>query len=202
MDLLFKHRQYDLVLDVYTGLQRFNIDCVTLALGAHYHINTPESAEAARNMIRVLMQQYYLSRRALMYAAMLFLKQNLPHVALETLKHCREGTLVFNLQLMCYAKLGQIQDILKGLDEAVERANIITKPLNIRLYSDTMCEIRQAMAKCDNQRSVQKFDFLEKDLSGLGVFSLQTASVLLDKTIHGERHRLKESGKRKVVRVD
>lgn len=36
--MLYDHGRYELVLDVYSGVQSFNIDCVTLALAAQYQI--------------------------------------------------------------------------------------------------------------------------------------------------------------------
>ncbi|BFY98131.1 hypothetical protein BsWGS_01171 [Bradybaena similaris] len=179
MDLLYKHGQYQLVADVYTGLQNFNIDCVTLVFGAFYHINTPASCEAAENLVKDLLQEYTLSKRALLYVVMLSLNQ-----------------------LMCYAKLGQIPDIFKGLDEAIKRANDMSRPLNTRLYSDTMRDVRQAINSSANQRHLQKFNKIEQELSSLGALSPQKVVFYVDRTIFGQRSNAKQSGKPGIMQAE
>ncbi|BFY98130.1 hypothetical protein BsWGS_01170 [Bradybaena similaris] len=202
MDLLYKHGQYQLVADVYTGLQNFNIDCVTLVFGAFYHINTPASCEAAENLVKDLLQEYTLSKRALLYVVMLSLNQNKPDAALEMLKMFKADNLVLNVKLMCYAKLGQIPDIFKGLDEAIKRANDMSRPLNTRLYSDTMRDVRQAINSSANQRHLQKFNKIEQELSSLGALSPQKVVFYVDRTIFGQRSNAKQSGKPGIMQAE
>ncbi|CAG5120270.1 unnamed protein product, partial [Candidula unifasciata] len=202
MDLLYKHGHYYQVLDVYTSLQAFNIDCVTLAFGAFYHINTPESYEAAENLVKELLQKHTLSRRALLYVIMLSVNQNHPASALEMMKKLRADNLILNIMLMCYAKLGHIPEVFTGLEEAIKKASDLSRPLNTRLYCDTMRDVRQAITSNANQQSLQKFNKIEQELSSLGAFSPQKVTFYLDKTIFGERSNVKESGKRGIIRVE
>ncbi|XP_059145473.1 pentatricopeptide repeat-containing protein 2, mitochondrial-like [Physella acuta] len=200
MDFLFKSKQYERVLDVYSGLKSFNIDCVTLAMASYYHINSTESHAACYKLAHNLMQEHNLPRRALLYAAMLAINQNKPKDALKILERCKEYIVILNMKLICYAKLKNFTALLNTLEYINKKSDDVTQPLSMRLYVDTMNEMQAAFTENSTQEELKTFSKLLEDLKPKGVFSKQSVTIFLDRTIPGDVGYAKESGKLKVVR--
>ncbi|KAH9513241.1 Pentatricopeptide repeat-containing protein 2, mitochondrial [Bulinus truncatus] len=102
MDMLYKQKDYHKVLDVFKGLKRFNIDCITLALAAYYHLDTEESFNSAYELVYKLHDQSHLSRRGLLFFSMLCINQNKPAEALKALEISKGNNLTLNVQLKMY----------------------------------------------------------------------------------------------------
>ncbi|CAL1547732.1 unnamed protein product [Lymnaea stagnalis] len=200
MDLLYNHKQYQKVLDVFASLQKFNIDCITLALGAHYHINTEESFEAAQKLIKDYLKNYSLSRRAIMFYCMLAIQQNHPKEALQALNNCQPNNVTFNMKLISLAKLGQSSELMKSLVKVKSETENISRPLDVRLFSDTMKEISESLNESLSPRDFASARFLIEDLGERGVLSRQVITIFLDRTIPGNVGNRKQGGKQKVVR--
>ncbi|RUS81037.1 hypothetical protein EGW08_011203 [Elysia chlorotica] len=195
MDLLYNNQYYHQVLEVFDTLRHFNIDCATLAFGAHFHINTAGSAQSCILLLNKL-HSHRLSQRALHFAAMLCLNQHLPDEAIKCLKLFKKNSLSSNLEMICVAQQRRVGDLLALLEEARVKSEDLKKPLNTRLYADTMSVVRVCMDQAGDEAQKTQFSHLEKELNFNSALSLQKLSTLLDRTVLDEKDFVKARGKR------
>ncbi|XP_005093464.1 pentatricopeptide repeat-containing protein 2, mitochondrial [Aplysia californica] len=199
MDLMYKNKLFTQVVEVYSMLKHFNIDCVTLVLGALYHLNTPDCLEKAQDIVKDVCQHHVLSRRAIIFVALLSLNQNEPDFALEILKQSKDSVLVTNVKIMCLSRQGDLKSTFAQLEEAVEISKNITRPFAARLYSDTMGEVRKAVKLHGLPEDAMKLERLEQQLSYRGVLSIQVTTSLIERIIPGVEYFRKDTGKPPII---
>ncbi|XP_036357135.1 pentatricopeptide repeat-containing protein 2, mitochondrial isoform X1 [Octopus sinensis] len=121
MDMLYESKQYDDTLKVFqivteneTNIKYPN-DCTTIAFATYYALNTAEALQNCQELLKACLNlKLQVSNRALVFAAMLALKQEQPAIALEMIS-LRDDSFQFvlkNLKALCYAKLNRIEDTL------------------------------------------------------------------------------------------
>ncbi|PSN51224.1 hypothetical protein C0J52_10560 [Blattella germanica] len=174
MDLLFEHRRYQDVLDVFEIVRarqhqdtKFPRNVVILTYAACYKLNTPESLKYGMDLWKELKEVGHIPmRRAVTFAAGLALNQNAPHVALEMISDVLQQNYV---SVAALSDLGRPEDALPVLrsiiDSDVPRQSMQT------ISSEVIEKLKQATEKTGNKELSYEVQQLEKRLQDGGHIS-------------------------------
>ncbi|KAH8038664.1 hypothetical protein HPB51_002808 [Rhipicephalus microplus] len=131
MDLLFKEQRYQDVVDIFNSMQQKQLygtkyprECVVLALGACYKLNTRESYEYALKLIHDARSVGALVlRKGLAFAAMLAVNHNEPKVAMELLALTAQLSYITvrNIRMMALADLDRVDDVFLTLRSIIHQ---------------------------------------------------------------------------------
>ncbi|KAL8615951.1 hypothetical protein ACOMHN_034627 [Nucella lapillus] len=195
MDLLYDGGRYQQVVDTFTTLQRLGVsarftpDCTTLAMAALYQLNSEESCERMKQLVQeVKAQDQALSRRCLLFAAALALRQGEASLALDIAQSLiSPNEAVFkNIKLMALAQLGQLEEVLANM-EGGRKGGGPTNPRSGVLYSDTVQRLTEQFSAQGNSELERNFKHALASLKTEALLSPQTIEHFVNRPILRQR---------------
>lgn len=162
MDLLYESKQYDKLLatmdaiirDVRIDGMKYPMDCVTIAAGACYHLDTEESLQKLVTLFKDTAQNSAIvSHRAVCYGAMLALNKKKPEIAYEMLSLIKDGentkmpVLYFNVKVLTYVALGRLEQALNMMRGILSQDLPDHVKYRGEVFDDVLAAVGQAAAK-------------------------------------------------------
>lgn len=189
MDLLFKEQRYQDVLDIFNSMQQKQLygtkyprECVVLALGACYKLNTHESYEYALKLIQDARTVGALVlRKGLAFAAMLAVNHNEPKVAMELLALSAQLNYITirNIRMMALADLDRVDDVFLTLRSIVHQDMPIQSRVEQQVCQETVDKVDECLARLGDKEKTHIFEQMKRALRENNHISPQSLDELL-----------------------
>lgn len=189
MNLLFINERHQDVLDIYDMLRnkqlygtRYPRDCVVLALGSCYKLNTPESYKYCINLLKLAREVgANILRKGITFASALALAQNDPKMAMEIL--ALTPTLNFvtvkNLRLMALSELDRLDDVFSALRSIVDQDIPMQMKTEGEITQDTIDKIEESIKRQGDKEIAHIFEQIHRALRDNNHISKSSLDELL-----------------------
>uniref|UniRef100_A0A224Z5Q3 Pentatricopeptide repeat domain-containing protein 2 n=1 Tax=Rhipicephalus zambeziensis TaxID=60191 RepID=A0A224Z5Q3_9ACAR len=174
MDLLFKEQRYQDVVDIFNSMQQKQLygtkyprECVVLALGACYKLNTRESYEYALKLIQDARSVGALVlRKGLAFAAMLAVKHNEPKVAMELLALTAQLSYITvrNIRMMALADLDRVDDVFLTLRSIIHQDVPVQSRTEQQVCQETVDKVDECLVRLGDKEKTHIFEQMKRAL--------------------------------------
>ncbi|XP_037562680.1 pentatricopeptide repeat-containing protein 2, mitochondrial [Dermacentor silvarum] len=174
MDLLFKEQRYQDVVDIFKSMQQKQLygtkyprECVVLALGACYKLNSRESYEYALKLIQDARSVGALVlRKALSFAAMLAVNHNEPKVAMELLALTAQLSYITvrNIRMMALADLDRVDDVFLTLRSIIHQDVPMQSRMEQQVCQETVDKVDECLARLGDKEKTHIFEQMKRAL--------------------------------------
>lgn len=174
MDLLFKEQRYQDVVDIFNSMQQKQLygtkyprECVVLALGACYKLNTRESYEYALKLIHDARSVGALVlRKGLAFAAMLAVNHNEPKVAMELLALTAQLSYITvrNIRMMALADLDRVDDVFLTLRSIIHQDVPVQSRMEQQVCQQTVDKVDECLLRLGDKEKTHIFEQMKRAL--------------------------------------
>lgn len=174
MDLLFKEKRYQDVLDIFDSIQakqlygtKFPRECVVLALGSCYKLNTRESYEYALRLVKEARSIGALVlRKGLAFAAALAINHNEPKVAMELLALAAQINYITirNLRMMALADLDRLDDVFLTLRSIIHQDVPVHSRIEKQVCQETVEKVEESLRRLGDKEKAHIFEQMKRAL--------------------------------------
>ncbi|KAK7116615.1 pentatricopeptide repeat-containing protein 2, mitochondrial-like [Littorina saxatilis] len=195
MDMLYEAGRYQEVVSSFTALQqaqvsaKFPPDGTTLAMAALYKLNTPTSSQEMERLVQEAKEaDCGLSRRSLLFAAALALRQRNAQCALDisqTDSNSNE-TIFRNIKVMALAQFGRMEEAIIMMEEGLKE-KLSTPTRTFTVYLDTAKAMSEQFTRCRQPPLETKFETVLTGLDEEGLLSPQTVEHFVNRPILRQR---------------
>lgn len=174
MDLLFKEKRYQDVLDIFKSMQqkqlygtKFPRECVVLALASCYKLNTRESYSYALKLIQEARSVGALIlRKGLAFAAMLAVNHNEPKVAMELLALAAQLNYITvrNIRMIALADLDRVDDVFLTLRSIIHQDVPMQSRVEQQVCQETVAKVDECLARLGDKEKTHIFEQMKRAL--------------------------------------
>jgi len=172
MDLMMKHKMYDAVMETFSICRdrckksdRYPQNCFVLATNALYCQNTPEACEKMIELFRDAQEfGHFPMRRAITFAAALFINQGHYDKALDLLNNCYQQNYVTirNLKVIALSKTQRLSDAFTILRICVDYDTPEARKRSV--YKEVVEVVRERVNASDDHGIRMEFNRIENAL--------------------------------------